>query len=178
MREKSRGTASDEAVKSLRASDFGSIEQVRDMARIESVPKIYAEAQQILSTLVGVPLVSSSGLSATLSRNSIEKILSDTGGTGSNNLKRHLLAAGNLDRLYANAVEPWTFELNQNKNNDGLAGIRRLFAPMEHEGDIAVVKITAKEMKTPKTGAESTPSRHRTCFWKKVEDASTLASGS
>jgi len=145
--------SSDGAAASLRISDFGSSEQVRDMARMERSPKTYAEARKILSGFVGTPLMNSSGLHATLSKNSIEKILSDTGGTGSWNLGRHLLAAGNLDKLYANSIEPWSFEMNPNKNNDSLKGIRRLFAPMEYEGEIVIVKITVKEMRNPKDGS-------------------------
>jgi len=64
-------------------------------------------------------------------------------------LKAHLLAAGNIDKLYINAIEPWDFEMNPNKNNDNLVSIHRLFAPMEYEKKIVVVKITVKEMKNP-----------------------------
>ena len=181
--EKEPWDSSNKAAESLKISDFGSIEQVRDMARMDRFPKTYAEARLILSKLVNVPFVSGSGLYATLSKNSIknsiEKILSDTGGIGSHNLKRHLLAAGNLDKLYANAIEPWAFEMNPNKNNASLEDIRRLFAPMEYEGDIAIVKITVKEMKNPKDGSRIYTIKTLDVFLdKKIEDASTLARGS
>ena len=48
--------SSDEAAESLRASDFGSAEQVRDMARMKRFPKTYPEARKILSGFVGPPL--------------------------------------------------------------------------------------------------------------------------
>ena len=68
------------------------------------------------------------------------------------NLKSHLLAAGNIDKLYINAIEPWDFEMNPNKNNINLVSIHRLFASMEYENQIVVVKITVKEMKNPNDG--------------------------
>jgi len=111
----------------------------------------YAQAREILSGFVGHSFVSRSGLHATLSKNSIEKILSDTSGNTSN-LKPHLIAAGNLDKLYTNAIEPWTFELNPNKENENIVSVHRLYAPMEYNRQIAVVKITVKEMRNPKDG--------------------------
>jgi hypothetical protein len=97
-------------------------------------------------------MVSRSGLYATISRKSIEKILSGTSVEDSHNYKAHILAAGNIKQLYTNAIEPWDFEMNSDKNNDGLVSVRRLFAPMEYENQIVVVKITVKENKNPHDG--------------------------
>jgi hypothetical protein len=47
--------------------------------------------------------------------------------------------------LYSNAIEPWEFELNPHKNNTGLKTRRYLYAPMEYNEKITVVKITVKE---------------------------------
>jgi hypothetical protein len=60
--------------------------------------------------------------------------------------------SGLMATLSENAIEPWAFDLNPEKNNDSLTGIRRLFAPMEYGGKLVVVKITVKEMKNPKDG--------------------------
>jgi hypothetical protein len=57
----------------------------------------------------------------------------------------HYLAAANIDKLFSNAIEPWFFELNLNKNNEGLKSRHYLFAPMEYQGRIAIIKITVKE---------------------------------
>ncbi|MDR2901004.1 MAG: hypothetical protein LBV20_05750 [Treponema sp.] len=57
----------------------------------------------------------------------------------------HYLAAANIDKLYFNAIEPWKFELNPNKENDGLNSRRYLYSPMEYGGKITIVKITVKE---------------------------------
>ena len=55
------------------------------------------------------------------------------------------MAAVNIDKLYSNAIEPWKFELDPNKDNTGLKARRYLYAPMEYRGKIVVVKITVKE---------------------------------
>jgi hypothetical protein len=50
-----------------------------------------------------------------------------------------------IDTLYSNAIEPWKFELNPNKENDGLKSRRYLYSPMGYDGKITIVKITVKE---------------------------------
>jgi hypothetical protein len=138
---------SDDLARTLQSADFGFSDQVRVMAHMDRQPKTYDQAREVLFSLVDHPMVSRSGLHATLSKNSIEEILSGTSKNASYDLKAHLLAAGNIDKLYINAIEPWDFEMNPNKNNNNLVSIRRLFAPMEYEKQIVVVKITVKEMK-------------------------------
>lgn len=147
-----RWDVSDDLARTLQAADFGRPDLVMVMAHMDRQPKSYAQAREILTTLVDRPMVSNSGLHATLSKNSIEEILSGTSGSASYDLKAHLLAAGNIDQLYANAIEPWKFEMNPHKDNSNMVGIHRLFAPMEYNGNIIVVKITVKEMKNPKDG--------------------------
>jgi len=88
---------------------------------------------------------SRSGLTARLSRRSLGKLVSNAAVTASFCPEAHYLAAANIDKLYANAVEPWAFELNPKKNNAGLKARRYLYAPLEYGGKIAVVKITVKE---------------------------------
>jgi hypothetical protein len=144
--------SSDDFARTLQLADFGFPDQVRIMANMDIQPKTYSQAREILSSLVDHPMVSRSGLYATISRKSIEKILSGPSVEDSHNYKAHILAAGNIDRLYTNAIEPWNFEMNPDKNNDGLVSVRRLFAPMEYENQIVVVKITVKEMKNINDG--------------------------
>ena len=95
----------------------------------------------------GNPLTSLSGLSARLPRRSIGKIVSNAAVNASFCPEAHYLAAANIDRLFANAVEPWEFELNPNPNkeNAGLKARRYLYAPMQYEGKIVAAKITVKE---------------------------------
>ena len=152
MQEKEPWDSSDKAAERLRVSDFGSVYQVSDMSRMNRFPKTYNEARKAMATFANYPLMSKSGLSATLSKKSIEKILSTKAVDGSHEFKAHLIAAGNLDKLFSTAIEPWPFEHNPNKNNDGIVAIHRLYAPMEYDRKIAIVKITVKEMKNPKDG--------------------------
>jgi len=93
----------------------------------------------------GNPFTSLSGLSARLPRRSIGKIVSNAAVNASFCPEAHYLAAANIDRLFANAVEPWEFELNPNKENAGLKARRYLYAPMQYEGKIVAAKITVKE---------------------------------
>jgi hypothetical protein len=144
--------SSNDLARTLQMADFGFPDQVRVMAHMDRQPKTYDQAREVLFSLVGYTMVSRSGLHAILSKNSIEEILSGTSKNASYDLKAHLLAAGNIDKLYINAIEPWDFEMNPNKNNDNLVSIHRLFAPMEYEKQIVVVKITVKEMKNPNDG--------------------------
>ena len=144
--------SSDDLARMLQEADFGLPDQVRIVAHMNRQSETYAQARKILYSLIGHPMVSRSGLCATISRKSIEKILSGTSVEDSHNYKAHILAAGNIDQIYTNSIEPWNFEMNPDKNNDGLVGVHRLFAPLEYEGIINVVKITVKEMKNPNDG--------------------------
>jgi hypothetical protein len=141
---------SDEMARGLRVRDFGRPEQDKEIAAVKRRPESYAQTREILYALSGNPYTSRSGLTASLTRNSIDEILSGKQVRKSFNFQAHLQAAANLDSLYENAIEPWAFDTNPEKNNDSLTGIRRLFAPMEYDGEIVVVKITVKEMKNPK----------------------------
>ena len=91
------------------------------------------------------PFTSLSGLSAWLSRRSLGKIVSHAAVVSSFSPEAHYLAAANIDRLYSNAIEPWEFELNPNKDNTGLKARRYLYAPMEYGGKTSVVRFTVKE---------------------------------
>jgi len=42
--------------------------------------------------------------------------------------------------------------MNPNKNNNNLVSVHQLFAPMEYEKQIVIVKITVKEMKNLNDG--------------------------
>ena len=86
-----------------------------------------------------------SGSSARLSKRSLGKIVSRAAVCNSFCPEAHYLAAANIDTLYSNAIEPWAFELNPNKVNIGLKNRRYLYALMEYNNKIAVVKITVKE---------------------------------
>jgi hypothetical protein len=77
----------------------------------------------------------------------VGKLVSSTAVHASFNPVAHYLAAANIDKFFSNAIEPWLFELNPGKNNEGLFARRYLFAPMEYRGHIVIVKITVKQYK-------------------------------
>jgi hypothetical protein len=89
--------------------------------------------------------ISRAGLPARLPGRSLGKIVSNAAVVASFCPEAHYLAAANIDKLYSNAIEPWQFDLNPNKENTGLKARRYLYAPLAYNGKIAVVKITVKE---------------------------------
>jgi hypothetical protein len=143
--------SSSEKAKELKISDFGTPEEVREMAKMPRTANSYAEARQILKNMVDKPMVSKSGLSATLSKKSIKEILGGEAVGKSFNVKAHLKAAANLDILFSNAIEKWEFALDPSKNNDSLKDRKYLYALMENDGRIIPVKFTIKEYKDIKT---------------------------
>ncbi|GHU52692.1 hypothetical protein FACS189496_3210 [Bacilli bacterium] len=147
VREKEPWDSSTEKAKTLKMEDFGSPEEVREMAKMPRTAKTYAEAREIVNGIVDKPLSSKSGLKATISRKSIKEMLSGEAVGKSIDLKAHLKATANVDKLYENAIEKWSFELNPSKNNEGLKDRKYLYAPMEYTDAIIPVKLTVKEYK-------------------------------
>ena len=143
--------SSSEKVKTLKIEDFGKPEEVREMAKMPLIANSFAEARKILEGIVDKRLTSKSGLSATISRKSIKEILSGEVAGRSFDIKAHLKAAANIEKLYSNAIEKWKFELDPSKNNESLQDRKYLYAPMEHNGRIVPVKLTVKEYKDIKT---------------------------
>ena len=138
--------ASREKAQELRLEQWGTLEEVKVMAAPMRRASDRREATAILKEIAEhSPFTSRSGLSARLSNRSIGKIVSHAAVASSFCPEAHYLAAANIDRLYSNAIEPWAFELNPNKENARLKARRYLYAPMEYGGKIAVVKITVKE---------------------------------
>ena len=141
-----RWDASREKAQELKLEQWGTLEEVKDMALPLRHAGSRRTAMEYLREIARTSLFTSrSGLSARLSKRSIGKIVSQAAVVSSFCPEAHYLAAANIDKLYSNAIEPWKFELNPNKDNTGLKSRRYLFAPMEYNGKIAVVKITVKE---------------------------------
>jgi hypothetical protein len=149
---KEKWDSSSTKVSELKMADFGTPDEVREMAKMPLSVDSFAEAREILTNIVDKSLTSRSGLTATLSKKSIKEILSGVAIGKSVDLKAHLKAAANLDRLYANAIERWKFELNTSKNNEGLKDRRYLYAPMEYNNRILPIKMTVKEYKDAARG--------------------------
>jgi hypothetical protein len=125
---------------------FGTLEEVREIAKTVEQAQTRDEARNILKNLIGKPLKSRAGIEATISNNSIEKILSGKASDKSYNAKAHFLAVANLEKLFSNAIEPFKFPLNPDKRNENYKEVRRMYAPMAFEGRIIPVKFTVMVM--------------------------------
>ena len=143
--------SSSEKAKTLRIEDFGTPEEVHEMAKMPLVANSFSEVREILKHLVDKPMTSKSGLSATISKKSIDEILSGEAVGKSFDFKAHLKAAVNIEKLYSNAIEKWDFELDPSKNNDSLKDRKYLYAPMDYNNRIVPVKLTIKEYKDIRT---------------------------
>ena len=130
----------------LRLEQLGTLEEVRVLAAPLRQASNRREAMECLKQIaIKSPFTSRSGLSARLSKRSLGKLVSHAAVVSSFSPEAHYIAAANIDKLYSNAIEPWKFELNPNKDNTGLKSRRYLFAPLEFDRKIVVVKITVKE---------------------------------
>ena len=148
MSEKEPWNSSSEKAKSLKIENFGLADEVAKMAQMPRTAKTRTEAVIILKQIAKIGnLTSKSGLIASLSGKSIDKIVSDQTLHRSFEDAAHWLAVANLDKLFSNAIEPWKFELNPHKDNTNLKNRLYLFAPMEYKGRILPVKITVKQYK-------------------------------
>ena len=156
MGKKPWGSSSEKA-KELTISDFGTLDEVREMAKPIRQAKSRLEAENALENIISnngtvwrsaVELKNKSGISAFLRRSSIGKLVS---GIQEKGISKEALwqAAANIDRLFTNSIEPWKFELNPNKNNEGLKDRRILYATMEYSERILPVKLTIKEFLDP-----------------------------
>jgi len=153
---------SSEKAKILELTDFGTLEEVREMAKPIRYVKSRSEAENALENIItsngtvertAIELKSKSGFSALLRRSSIGKLVS---GIQEKGIPKEALwqAAANIDKLFTHSIEPWRFELNPHKNNDGLKDRRILYAPMEYSERILPVKLTVKEFLDPLVSAK------------------------
>jgi len=130
----------------LRSDLWGTNEEVAAISKPIREAKDRRQATAILKEIAEhSPFTSKSGLTARLRRRTVGKLVSSVAVHSSFSPEAHYLAAANIDKYFSNAIEPWLFELNPNKNNEGLKARRYLFAPMEFLGRIAIIKFTVKE---------------------------------
>jgi len=150
--------SSSEKAKTLKIEDFGTPDEVREMAKPIRYAKSRLEAEKAIESIISsndtvkrsaIELKNKSGFSAFLRRSSIGKLVS---GIQEKGIPKEALwqAAANIDKLFANSIEPWKFDLNPNKNNDGLKDRYILYAPMEYAKRILPVKLTVKEYFDPR----------------------------
>ena len=131
---------------------FGTLEEVREMAKIEHEVQSYDEARNMLIKLIKKPLINRTGLEVTLSKKSIDKILSGKALGKSFDMRAHFFAAANLKKLFFNAIEPFKFPLIPGKHNENYLEVKRLYSPMSYDIRIIPIKFTVIEMLNPKEG--------------------------
>jgi hypothetical protein len=147
--------SSTEKAKLLKIEDFGTPDEVEEAAKPIRLAHNRQEATSILREIAEKgPLISKNGLIAVLPKRNIPKLVSDVAILQSTNRESHYLAVANIDKLFANAIEPWEFELNPNKNNQDLKERRILYAPLEYKDRIIPVKILVKEYTDPLRGTK------------------------
>jgi hypothetical protein len=138
--------SSSEKAKTLTIKDFGTPDEVVEMAKPARFVGDRKAAVDILKEIIKVTpvLTSKSGTRARISSKSAGKLVSNDAVKASFDEKAHFLAVANLDRLFVNALEPWKFELNPNKNNQGLKERKYLYAPLVYDDRVIPVKFTVK----------------------------------
>lgn len=131
---------------------FGVLEEVREMAAMMRKVRSYDEARSSLRELTNRHLTSKSGLEATISNKSVDKILSGKAIGKSASKEAHFLAVANLERLFSNAIEPFEFPFDPEKSNENYLEIKRLYAPMAFVKRIIPVKFTVMVMRNEREG--------------------------
>lgn len=125
---------SDDADKVARAA-----EPVRFADSFDSVRKQLGEvAGRLLTNRI-------TGMTATISRKTINKMLSGKAHNKSVSLRAHLMAAVNADRLFENAIDGWV-EADKGGSAD-VVGVHKMFAPLKVDNEILLVKLTVKELR-------------------------------
>ena len=138
--------SSNAKAKMLKINDFGILESVWEQARtVRKASNRYEATKLLIEIIKHSPYISKSGLTARIPGKSIGKLVSSEALNASFCPEAHYLAVVNIDKIFSNAIEPWIFDLNPLKNNDGLKARHYLFAPMSFHERIVVAKITVKE---------------------------------
>ena len=138
--------SSTEKAKTLTIEDFGTPGLVEEMATPVRFVWDRRAAVDILKEIIKATpvLTSKSGTKARIALKSVGKLVSSDAVNASLDEKAHFLAVANLDLLFKNAIEPWKFELNPHKNNQGLKERKYLYAPLVYNGTVIPVKYTVK----------------------------------
>ncbi|GHU51377.1 hypothetical protein FACS1894200_11490 [Spirochaetia bacterium] len=130
----------------LRIEQWGAPDEAAVMAAPMRRASNRREAMDCLKGIAKTnTFTSRSGLAARLPGRSLSKIVSNAAVVASFCPEAHFLAAANIDKRCSNAIEPWQFELNPNKENGGLKARRYLYAPIEYGDKMVITKITVKE---------------------------------
>ena len=114
-------------------------------ARPRRSAKSFDEVRTIVSEMVGKPLSNkATGMVATISKRSLDKLISGKAANKSSSRKDHIAAAANIDQLFENAILGWTEPHKTDTTN--IAGVHKMFAPLQVDGAMRLTKLTVKEM--------------------------------
>jgi len=126
--------SSNEMAKTLKAEDWGSLDEVIKMSIMMRKANSKKEAKTILFELRNKGYLKNSQnskIKPTLSRQAIKKLSNGD-----------LTIAVNIDQLFKHAIKPWEFELNPDKDNSDIEDRYYMFAPINKNGKLFPVKIT------------------------------------
>jgi hypothetical protein len=122
------------------------LSRLQNLEQIAAMPRqaaTFAEARTLADRFKGEPLENRSGLVAVVSRNNLDKMLSESAVAKSTSAAEHALAVANLDHLFQNATYGW--KKQDRDDNESIAGIHRLCAAMNTPDGMRLVKLTVKE---------------------------------
>lgn len=104
----------------------------------------FAEAREQAKAFQGKPLTNgATGITATVSRNNLDKMLSSKAVGKSESPATHALAVANLDALFERAVLGWSKP--DAANDPNIRAIHRFFAPVRVGDTAMIAKMTVKE---------------------------------
>jgi len=112
------------------------------MMRIAST---FEQAREAAKAFQGKPLTNrQTGMEAVMSRKSLDKMLSSVAVNKSENPVVHAIAVANADVLFECAR--WGWSKPDRDADPNIFAIHRLFAPMELDGRMKMVKLTVREI--------------------------------
>ncbi len=139
----------------------GEVEYVSDLA--ENTPfslgksparaaETLDEAKQAATEFVGKPISNlDDGLTATLSNNTLGKMVSQSAAGKSISPQAHAFSVANLDGLFENAIRTHS---GADRNNDpNIAAMHRYFSPILYAGEVLLAKLTVKEFARESEGS-------------------------
>ncbi|GER16668.1 PLxRFG domain-containing protein [Variovorax boronicumulans] len=105
----------------------------------------FLQARVAASQFQGKPLTNAAtGMVATMTRNSLDKMLSRKAVDKSSSAADQALAVANIDTLFRDAIVGWSKPDNSGDVN--VKAIHRLFAPLQTPDGVRLVKLTVKEL--------------------------------
>lgn len=116
-----------------------------DGVKAERFAQSFDEAREQADSFVGKEVINEhEGITAVISRRSIDKMLSGKAHEKSVDLKTHLLAVSNADKLFQNSIFGWKYQ--DRDNDENINAIHRAVAPFKADDKVYLAKLTVKEL--------------------------------